>query len=101
MADRRRTPIRDHSPLERHDRQRQREGQGSDLAKRKRLVVTRLSPGGTCQIGYVDTHANADANELARKLADDHAREFHCGKDKPIVLGKTDPDLAMPKGDGD
>jgi hypothetical protein len=63
------------------------------------LVVTRLSPGGTCQIGYVDAHANADANELARKLADEHARDFRCGKDKPIVLGKTDPDLAMPKGD--
>jgi hypothetical protein len=63
------------------------------------LVVTRLSPGGTCQIGYVDAHANPDANELARKLADEHAREFRCGKDKPILLGKTDPDLAMPKGD--
>jgi hypothetical protein len=63
------------------------------------LVVTRLSPGGTCQIGYVDAHANADADELARKLADEHARDFRCGKDKPIVLGKTDPDLAMPKGD--
>ncbi len=58
-----------------------------------------MTAGGTCQIGYVDAHANADANELARKLADEHARDFRCGKDKPIVLGKTDPDLAMPKGD--
>jgi hypothetical protein len=65
----------------------------------KVLVVTRLSPDGTCQIGYVDARANADANELARKIADEHARDFHCGKDEPIVLGKTDPDLAMPKGD--
>src|SRR5262245_13396472 len=60
---------------------------------------TRLSPGGTCQVGYVDARANPDANELARKIADEHARDFHCGKDQPIVLGKTDPDLAMPKGD--
>ena len=33
--------------------------------------------------------ANPDANELARKLADDHARTFKCGKDKRIVAGKS------------
>jgi hypothetical protein len=65
----------------------------------KVLVVTRLGPGGTCQVGYVDARANPDANELARKIADEHARDFRCGKDQPIVLGKTDPDLALPKGE--
>ena len=78
---------------------------GSDVEKAKGpvepsgrvLVVTRLGPGGVCQVGYVDVGANPDANELARKLADEHARDFRCGKDKRIVLGKTDPDLAMPK----
>ncbi len=40
-----------------------------------------------------------EINQLARKIADEHARDFHCGKDETIVLGKTDPDLAMPKGD--
>ena len=52
------------------------------------LVVTRLGPGGTCHVGYVDAKANPDANELARKLADEHARSFKCGKDKRIVAGK-------------
>ena len=61
------------------------------------LVVTRLGPGGVCQVGYVDVRANPDANELAREIADEHARGFRCGKDKRIVLGKTDPDLAMPE----
>lgn len=32
------------------------------------LVVTRLGPGGTCHVGYVDAVANPDANELARKM---------------------------------
>ena len=63
------------------------------------LVVTRLGPGGTCQVGYVDALANPDAADLARKIADEHARAFQCGTDKPIVLGKTDPDLAMPSGE--
>ncbi len=53
------------------------------------LVVTRLGPDGVCHVGYVDARANPDANELARKLADEHARTFRCGKDKRIVAGKT------------
>jgi hypothetical protein len=53
------------------------------------LVVTRLGRGGSCHIGYVDARANPDANELARKLADERARTFKCGKDKRIVAGKT------------
>lgn len=52
------------------------------------LVVTRLGPGGVCHVGYVDARANPDANELARKIADENARTFKCGKDKRIVLGK-------------
>jgi hypothetical protein len=58
------------------------------------LVVTRLGPGGVCHVGYVDATANKDANELARKLADERARTFKCGKDKRIVLGnKGEVDL--------
>ena len=53
------------------------------------LVVTRLGPGGVCHVGYVDAKANPDANELARKLADEYARTFNCGKDKRIVAGKA------------
>jgi hypothetical protein len=61
------------------------------------LVVTRLGPGGVCHVGYVDARANPDANELARKIADEHARSFKCGKDQRIVLGKPG-DVAMPQG---
>jgi hypothetical protein len=45
------------------------------------LVVTRLGPGGTCHVGYVDART-AGANEAARKIADEKARTFRCGKDK-------------------
>jgi hypothetical protein len=48
------------------------------------LVVTRLGPGGSCHVGYVDARANPDANERARKIADEHAQSFKCGKDEPI-----------------
>ena len=51
------------------------------------LVVTRLDPA--CHVAYVDVHANAIANALARKAADEHARGFDCGN-KPIVIGKRD-----------
>jgi len=63
------------------------------------LVVTRLGPGGVCHVGYVDARANPDANALAAELADSRARAFQCGKDKPVVLGKTMPGLNMPNGD--
>jgi hypothetical protein len=54
-------------------------------------VVTRLPPGVVCHVGYVDALANVNANELAREIADKHARDFICGKDKPVVLGKVTP----------
>jgi hypothetical protein len=55
------------------------------------LVITRLNPGGVCHVGYVDGRANPDANELARKIADEKARAFRCGKDAPDAYGKTGP----------
>jgi hypothetical protein len=55
------------------------------------LVVTRLGPGGVCQVGYVDARANPDANELARRLADERARNFRCGVDKPDFVGNRPP----------
>ncbi len=55
------------------------------------LVITRLDPGGVCHVGYVDGRANPDANELARKVADEKARIFRCGIDTPGTYGKTGP----------
>jgi hypothetical protein len=57
-------------------------------ASGRALVVTRLNPGGVCHVGYVDARANPDANDIARKLADEKARGFVCGKDKPVWHGK-------------
>lgn len=52
------------------------------------LVVTRLPPGPTCHAAYVDVKANpANANELARKAAEDIARGFKCGSDKVHIVG--------------
>ncbi len=42
------------------------------------LVVTRLPPGAVCHVAYIDVTANPQANELARKAADELARGFDC-----------------------
>ena len=53
------------------------------------LVVTRLPPGPVCHVAHVDVKANPDANELARKAADEFARGFKCGKDEIKVIGNS------------
>jgi hypothetical protein len=53
------------------------------------LVVTRLPPGPVCHVAYVDVKTNPDANELARKAADEVARGFKCGKDEIKVIGTS------------
>jgi hypothetical protein len=72
---------------------------GDEPVKGQVLVVTRLGPGGVCHVGYVDGRANTDANVLAQKIADESARTFKCGADKPIVLGNKDPGFSGPYGD--
>lgn len=53
------------------------------------LAVTRLSPGPVCHVAYIDVQANPNANELARKAADDFARNFKCGKDTVKIIGNS------------
>ena len=50
------------------------------------LVVTRIGPGTTCQIAYVDALANENAEELAQQAADEMAAGFDCA-DAPEVIG--------------
>ena len=59
---------------------------GRPIAK-PMLAVTRLPPGPVCHVAYIDVNANPDANELARKAADETARGFKCGKDEVKVVG--------------
>jgi hypothetical protein len=63
------------------------------------LVVSRLPPGAVCPVAYVDAAANPDADELARKAADDVARDFKCGEDQAKVLGSPGraAELATPR----
>jgi len=61
---------------------------GRPIAKQM-LAVTRLAPGPVCHVAYVDVAANPDANELARKAADELARHFKCGKDAVKVVGNS------------
>jgi hypothetical protein len=53
------------------------------------LAVTRLPPGAVCHVAYVDVAANPNANELARKAADEIARGFACGKDAVNIVGAS------------
>jgi hypothetical protein len=59
------------------------------------LVVTRLPPGPVCHVAYVDAIANPNANELARKAADDLARGFACGKDEVKIIGTPGRAVAL------
>jgi hypothetical protein len=62
--------------------------EGRPIAKRL-LIVTRLAPGPVCHVAYVDVKANPNTNELARKAADESARDFKCGTDKVKVIGAS------------
>ncbi|RWK64271.1 hypothetical protein [Mesorhizobium sp.] len=42
-----------------------------------------------CTVGLVLATGNLSANDQARKLADEKARTFACGKDKRVVIGNA------------
>ena len=67
-----------------------------DQVRGEMLVVTRLPPGAVCHVGYVDGRANRNASELAKEIADKHARDFRCRKDAAVVLGATGPGFSDP-----
>jgi hypothetical protein len=51
------------------------------------LVVTRIPPGLSCHVAYIDVRANENPNALAQKAADELAPNFDCTKDKVQVIG--------------
>lgn len=53
------------------------------------LVVTRLPPGAVCHVAYIDAKANPQANKLARKAADELARDFNCETNDVKVIGAS------------
>jgi hypothetical protein len=74
---------------------------GDPIRNREVLVITRLAPGPVCHVGYVDATANAQANVIARQLADEHARTFRCATDRKRVGGRPGPGTAMISLDAD
>lgn len=56
------------------------------------LVISRVGQPDDmtgCITAYVDALENKDANEIARKLADQQAPGFPCGRQEPKFHGKT------------
>lgn len=55
------------------------------------LVISRVGTAaypGSCFVGMVDAKATADANRVARQVADDVADTFECGMQPPEWYGK-------------
>lgn len=54
------------------------------------LVISRVgqpSDGEACVVGYVEATANPDANEIARRVADEEVRDFACRYAEPTWHG--------------
>lgn len=63
------------------------------------LVVTRIPPGPSCHVAYIDVAANENPNALAQQAADELARSFDCKKDSIRFIGNKGraAELAAPK----
>jgi hypothetical protein len=72
------------------------DNKGRPIAK-PMLAVTRLPPGQVCHVAYIDAQANPNPNELARKAADELARDFKCGKDEVKVIGEAGKAVSLAK----
>lgn len=55
------------------------------------LVVTRIEPGNTCHVAYIDALANPNANELARRAAANLVPGWDCENMDVQWIGNLDP----------
>lgn len=72
--------------------------QNSETEQTQVLVVEKVGQKADrqgCAVGLVLASGNAAANETARKIADESARDFKCGKDKPQRVGAGLPDFSV------
>lgn len=63
---------------------------GDPLPEVQVLVISKVGQkdeGEACVVGYVEATANKDANVLARKVADEEARDFACRYSEPMWHG--------------
>lgn len=51
----------------------------------QRMYVGRVTPREVCTVGYVAVAGNPDHNVDARRMADQHARDFACGQDETLA----------------
>lgn len=56
------------------------------------LVVTKIEPGNTCHVAYVDARANANANLLARQAAADLVPGWDCEATEARWIGQGGPE---------
>ncbi|MGO1079665.1 hypothetical protein [Inquilinus sp. CA228] len=64
---------------------------GADDQQAEVLVVAKvgqLDGRQGCVVGLVTASGHPDANEAARRLADERARSFACGTDKPVEIAR-------------
>lgn len=61
--------------------------QAGAASDRPVLAVLRIRRGEACLVALVDIAANRDAYGIGRRIADERARAFICGRDAPRIGG--------------
>lgn len=72
--------------------------EGAEGRRTEVLVVSKvgqLEGRQGCVVGLVTATGHPDANESARRLADERARSFACGTDAPVEIGQP-PSFGRP-----
>ncbi|MBZ0217939.1 MAG: hypothetical protein K8F25_15380 [Fimbriimonadaceae bacterium] len=51
------------------------------------LVISKVGPDDSCHVARINASQNPNANILARRTADELARDFVCGSDQVVTIG--------------